>query len=474
MRRTLSITAAGILLAGCVTVSNRTAQDFANELPAEWTSPSTSTGQTPAFWWHNFRDDQLSEAIGQALADNPDVWSAAARLEAAWAQAKIAGADQLPQIIISSGLSKRQENMAAMPFDLPFDIPNKSIRERHNLTLGAQWEMDLWGRVRDSKHAAQANALGQAAEFAGMRHSLAGQVAKAWMIVIESRQQVRLAEFTVTTYETTVERIRARFDQGVRSSLDLRLSEASLAAARSNVAERISVANQATRQLEILLGEIPSNQKAVPHELPSMLPAIPAGIPAELLSRRPDLVAAAHRLQAAGANVRKAKASLYPQISLTASTGTSSSELSELISGDSLIWTIGSNLAQPVFQGGRLRQNVKIQQAHLKLAESTFRSAVLAALSEVENALDSETHLAVMDTSLGEAKKQSEAAAQIAQERYDRGLENIITLLEARRRAINAESRWWLVRRRRLDNRINLHLALGGGFELMNDHGTER
>ena len=128
--------------------------------------------------------------------------------------------------------------------------------------------------------------------------------------------------------------------------------------------------------------------------------AVPAGVPAKLLARRPDLVAAEHRLEAAGASGRQAKASLYPQISLTASTGTSTSELSELVSGDSLIWTVGSNLMQPVFQGGRLRQNVKMQRANFKAAEAQFRSAVLNALGEVENALGAETHLAVMDLSL--------------------------------------------------------------------------
>ena len=141
-----------------------------------------------------------------------------------------------------------------------------------------------------------------------------------------------------------------------------------------------------------------------------------------------------------------------------------------MVSGDSLIWNIGVNIVQPLFQGGRLRQNVKIQQANLKAAESNFRSVFINALNEVENALDAEVQLEIMDTSLEDANKQSKAAANIAQERYDQGLENIITLLEARRRSIEAESRWWLIRRQRIDNRINLHLALGGGFEATKDY----
>ena len=360
-------------------------------------------------------------------------------------------------------------NMAQFGVSLP-NVPSKFNSQRHNLTLGAQWELDLWGRIRAGKKAARANALSQAADFVGARHSLAGQLAKAWMLSIESRQQLRLARSTVTTYETTVERIRARFEQGVRSSLDLRLATASLAAANANVAERIYLANRTTRQLEILLGKIPENQLKVPEELPLIPSTIPVGIPAEILSRRPDIVAAEQNLKAAGANVEQAKASLYPQISLTTSTGTSTSDLSDLVSGDSLIWNIGANIIQPLFQGGRLRQNVKIQQANLKAAESNFRSVFISALGEVENALDSEVQLVIMDTSLEEANEQSKAAANIAQERYDQGLENIITLLEARRRSIEAESRWWSIRRQRIDNRINLHLALGGGFKTSSNY----
>jgi len=474
MRRTPFITAAVLLLAGCATDSNRTARDFASELPAGWTAPSEGTGQAPAFWWHNFRDARLSEAIGHALDANPDVWSAAARLEAAWAQARIAGAEQLPQIGLSGGLSRRKPNKSQLPVNIPGVDPSvfSEERESHNLTLGAQWELDLWGRVRAGKRAARANALGQAAEFAGARHSIAGQVAKAWMMAIEARQQVRLAKFTVSTHETTVARVRARFEQGVLSSLDLRLARANLAGAKAQVAELEIVASQTIRQLEILLGQFPANKLAVPAELPQVPPTIPAGMPAQILSRRPDLVAAEQRLFATGASLTQAEASLYPQISLTGSGGTSTSDLSGLLSGDSVVWSVASNLTQPVFQAGRLRANVRLKKANLKAAEESFRSTMLKAMGEVENALDAGQQLAVMDEALSVAYEQSQAAAQVAQERYDRGLENIITLLEARRRAISAESRWWAARRRRLENRVNLHLALGGGFESMNKNGT--
>jgi NodT family efflux transporter outer membrane factor (OMF) lipoprotein len=471
MRRTLPITAAVLLLAGCATDSNRTARNFASELPADWSAPSVSTGHAPAFWWHNFRNDQLSEAIGDALAANPDIWSTAARLEAAWAQAKIAGAEQLPQIGLSGGLSASQRNMAQFGVKFP-DVPDSFLSESHNLTLGAQWELDLWGRVRAGKRAARANALAQAAEFAGARHSLAGQVAKAWMLAIEARQQTRLAKFAVSTHETTVAQILARFEQGVLPSLDMRLARANLAGARAQVAELKSVANQTTRRLEILLGQFPANKLAIPTELPQLPPAIPAGIPAQILSQRPDLVAAEQRLFATGASLIQAKASLYPQISMTGSSGTSTSELSGLLSSDSVVWNVAANLTQPVFQAGRLRANVRLQRANLKAAEESFRSTMLKAMGEVENALDAEQQLTVVDEALGVAYEQSQAAAQITQERYDRGIENIITLLEARRRAISAESRWWAARRRRLENRVNLHLALGGGFESMNNNGT--
>lgn len=458
-----------LLITGCTSNSDNMLNRLTTDVPRAWKNGTKTSGDSPNFWWQNFRDETLNQAIGEALESNPNLQTAGTRLEIAWAQSKISAADLFPQIALSNGLSTSQMNMAQFGVSLP-NVPSKFNSQRHNLTLGAQWELDLWGRIRAGKKAARANALSQAADFVGARHSLAGQLAKAWMLSIESRQQLRLARSTVTTYETTVERIRARFEQGVRSSLDLRLATASLAAANANVAERIHLANRTTRQLEILLGKIPENQLKVPEKLPLIPSTIPVGIPAEILSRRPDIVAAEQNLKAAGANVEQAKASLYPQISLTTSTGTSTSDLSDLVSGDSLIWNIGANIIQPLFQGGRLRQNVKIQQANLKAAESNFRSVFISALGEVENALDSEVQLVIMDTSLEEANEQSKAAANIAQERYDQGLENIITLLEARRRSIEAESRWWSIRRQRIDNRINLHLALGGGFKTSSNY----
>ena len=458
-----------LLITGCTSNSDNMLNRLTTDVPRAWKNGTKTSGDSPNFWWQNFRDETLNQAIGEALESNPNLQTAGTRLEIAWAQSKISAADLFPQIALSNGLSTSQMNMAQFGVSLP-NVPSKFNSQRHSLTLGAQWELDLWGRIRAGKKAARANALSQAADFVGARHSLVGQLAKAWMLSIESRQQLRLARSTVTTYETTVERIRARFEQGVRSSLDLRLATASLAAANANVAERIHLANRTTRQLEILLGKIPENQLKVPEKLPLIPSTIPVGIPAEILSRRPDIVAAEQNLKAAGANVEQAKASLYPQISLTTSTGTSTSDLSDLVSGDSLIWNIGANIIQPLFQGGRLRQNVKIQQANLKAAESNFRSVFISALGEVENALDSEVQLVIMDTSLEEANEQSKAAANIAQERYDQGLENIITLLEARRRSIEAESRWWSIRRQRIDNRINLHLALGGGFKTSSNY----
>ena len=152
----------------------------------------------------------------------------------------------------------------------------------------------------------------------------------------------------------------------------MRLARANLAGAKAQVADLETVASKTIRQLEILLGQFPANKLAVPAELPQVPPAIPSGVPAQILSRRPDLVAAEQRLFATGASLTQAEASLYPQISLTGSGGTSTSELSGLLSGDSVVWGVAANLTQPVFQGGRLRANVRLQKANLRAAEESF------------------------------------------------------------------------------------------------------
>jgi outer membrane protein TolC len=187
-------------------------------------------------------------------------------------------------------------------------------------------------------------------------------------------------------------------------------------------------------------------------------------LPADLLARRPDLAAARQALIASDWRVAQSKAALLPRLSLTASGGTSTEELSELLDPDFKVWNLAANLAQPIFQGGRLRAGVDLSNAETRQALARYQSAVLRAFAEVESALAAEENMIRREERLREAAEQSSAALQLAQDRYQAGLDSFITVLEAQRRSLEADTQFVTVRRVRLENRVDLHLALGGSF----------
>jgi len=223
-------------------------------------------------------------------------------------------------------------------------------------------------------------------------------------------------------------------------------------------------AGVAQRQLELVAGRYPAGAWEVDGQLPGLPPEVPPGLPSNLLLRRPDLVAAERQLAAALQRVKEAKRSLLPRISLTASGGRSSAELEDLLSSSVNMWSLAANAAQPLFQGGRLLANIDLTEAKAREAVESYREVVLRAFGEVENALASESSLREREVELEESVKQSQAAQRLAEERYLLGLVDFVTLNEAQRSAFSAESQLISVRRRLLDNRVNLYLALGGGF----------
>jgi outer membrane protein TolC len=222
--------------------------------------------------------------------------------------------------------------------------------------------------------------------------------------------------------------------------------------------------DRALRQLELLLGRYPSARIKTGDELPTIKSAVPAGLPADLIARRPDLVAADRRLAAADRRLAQSRRALLPSISLTASTGRSSGELGDLLDGNFSVWNLIGNISQPLLQGGRLRAGVDLSQAGLDQALASYAQSALRAYAEVEQALAGEEFLTNQEKALKTATSEALAARTLAEERYAKGLSDLITLLDAQRRAFDAKSRLLSVQRMRLDGRIDLYLALGGGF----------
>lgn len=456
------------LLLGCVSPAPPAAVELDVVLPESWTAapPDTRIVEPGEVWWLEFEDRRLDALIEDVLRANHDLAAAAARVEAAAAEARIVGADLRPQVSIGVDGSRARRNFIGLP--IPGGVPG-GVLSSTSTSIGAglnvSWEADLWGRLRAARNAAGAGVAAVEADLAGARLSLAGQTAKAWFAASEARLQLALAEETLASRVKTRERIRRRYEMGTRGALDLRLAISNESRAEASLAARRRQLDAAERRLQLLLSEYPRRPEngLAGTELPEPPVGLPALLPSELITRRPDLAAFDRRLAAAGFNVQQARAALYPRLSLTGSTGRLSSDVEDLLDSDFSVWNLAASLLQPVFQGGRLRAGVDLAEArHRELAER-YAQAVLNALAEVELALVAERTLAEEVAALETSVEQSRAAQRLAEDRYAAGLVDFLTVLESQREATVAQIALLSVQRQRLDARIDLHLALGGG-----------
>ncbi len=469
MKSALTISLAAVVLtaAGCTRSLQRPERNFTVETPQAWTAADTlpETG-AEGDWWAYFGDDGLDKAVQKALTRNHDLRAAAQRVEAAHEQVRIAGAAELPSVDLSVQRLRERRNFVGFPIPGSENGILSTTYTSATLGLGLNWEADVWGRVKSGKLAAVADAQAREADLMGARLSLTGQVAKAWFAAIEANHQVAVARATLESYQTSSERVRARFESGLKPSLDLRLALTEVANAEAQLEQRRADRDRAIRQLEILLGDYPDGDQALAEDLPKVPTGVPAGLPSELVHRRPDLVSAERQLFAADARIAVAQAELKPKFTLTSGAGTASNTLKDLLNNDVFVWNLIGGVTQPLFNRGRLKAGVRQNEAVAAEAAENYESMMLTAYQEVESALAAEDYLAGQETALETATRQSQAARDLAEERYRLGLADIITLLSSQRAALNAESQLLAVRRLRLDNRVNLHLALGGGFRM--------
>lgn len=438
--------------------------DLAVDVPQTWISEEASVEGDISRWWTRFDDSQLNSVIDRVLSENYDLKAAAARLDAAASLARIAGADLYPGVSGSFSAVRQKRNFVGFPFPGTGDGVPSSTSSLFGVSLDVSWEVDLWGRLRAARSAAVADFQASEADLIGFQLSLAGQTAKAWYAAVEAELQVRLAQATLSNYRETNDQVWLRYRRGLRPSLDVRLSESNVATAEAVLTQRQDQLQRIKRQIETLLGRYPASRITLSENLPAISEPVPAGLPADIVQRRPDLIAAEKRLAASYARLIESRRALYPRISLTGSGGTSSDELSNLLDGDYSVWNLIGNLIQPLFQGGRLRAGVRLAQAREQEALALYAQRVLSAYAEVETSLAAEKYLEQREEAVENAAEQAMAARRLAQDRYARGLTDLIEVLEAQRRAFDSQSQLLSLRRQRLDNRIDLYLALGGDF----------
>lgn len=452
-----------LAFAGCTafTISgpeSEAGQDL--DWPESWKEAGAgNSGKISTGWLKTFRDTDLDRLVDEALENNRNLQAAAARLSVAKEQTVPARANRLPEVGFRGNQSRtRDEN----------GLEEAILRSNYQLGINASWELDVWGRLRDLDQAAQADFAGAKADFRSARLSLAADTAIAWFNYITTVQLADLAETTRDSFERNNRITERNYKAGddTASPLNVQFGRSNVASAeRSLVRARLNQ-EEAARNLEILIGRYPSAEVKSRSTLPVLPNRVPAGIPSDLLWRRPDLAAAAAELLASAKRADAARKDLLPSINLNGGVTSSGAELSSiLLDPDFFVWTVASSLAQHIYEGGVPSAAARQALAQNEVAVRRFADLALLAFQEVESALATEASLAEQEAFLNVELAQANLAETQASRDYSEGLVGILSLLEAQRRAVSARTDMIQLRNQRLRNRVNLHLALGGDFE---------
>jgi len=396
-----------------------------------------------------FADPTLTSHVKRALRSNPNLQFSLARLEEAGFNTRKANAPRLPSLTANGTASRGKLNGTSTG--------------TYSGTLDSQWEIDVWGHIRAGVQAASLNEASLASEHEAARQSIAAQTMQAYFAMISAEKLLELSERRLQSFKKSVTLVNRRFEAGTGNLADVDLARTDLENARAQVNQRKNSRDQAARTLASLTGQYP-NAKVTANTFPSLKKNVPPGIPSTVMLKRPDLNAAYLEIRAADAQVTIAHRDLYPRFPLTASVGKQSSQLKKLLDSNFSVWSIASNFTAPLFDGGSRRSELGAANARAKQALASYRSTVLRAMQEVENALGSEYYLRKQQVAYQNALKAAQNAETQTQRNYENGLVEILTLLDAQRRSFNTEESLIQTTALRFQNRVSLALALGKGL----------
>lgn len=413
-------------------------------------------------WWEIFGDDALNGLEAQALAANQDLKAAVARVDQARATARVARGELLPTLTLDPNWVRQRYS----PNQEPSFGPLTANTFRAPLDLS--YEIDLWGRVRRGFEGARADAQGTLAAYYTALLTLQSDVAQNYFALRALDAEIATVAATVDLRKEQVRLVRSRFEGGIGSELDVSRAEAELATTEAEAASLARRRHELENGIAILVGSHPSAFRLPPsgaNDWGPKPPSIPAGLPADLLERRPDVAEAERRLAAANARIGVAKAAFFPVLSLTGSGGYVSGDIDSLFHWDSRTWSIGPSLSLPIFAGGRNLANYRRSQGAYEEAVARYRQQVLVAFAEVENSLSAIRHLADQAAAQQRAVANARRSAQLATDRYRSGIVSYLEVVDASREALQAERANAQLSGQRLVSAVQLIKALGGGWQ---------
>lgn len=446
------------LFAGCTVGPNYKRPVVA--APATWkeTAVTTNAPVLPVEWWTIFNDAELNALEAQAVDANQDLKRAAARVTEARAIARVSSADLYPSLTGGGAYdrNRQSENRA--------NVTPKLETDDFSAAFDLSYELDVWGRVRRSVEAATAETAAAETDLEVVLLTLTADVARNYQLLRSLDNEQLVIEATIALRRDAVRLQETRSQAGLINEMDVTRARTELA----NVEAELHAVRRNRAQIEhalaVLCGQAPATFSIAAKNTSIAPPEIPAGLPSELLCRRPDVVEAGQRLEAASARIGVAKAAFFPTIKLTGAAGLASADLGTLVEWPSKIWSVGPSISLPVFQGGRNRANLKAAEARYEENVAAFRAAVLNAFREVEDALSDLATLAAQAQAVSRALTAARDTATLAGERYQKGLTSYLDVVDAQRAALQAERQDTQLRGQRAHSTILLAKALGGGW----------
>ena len=444
-----------IILGGCKIGKNYSRPEIV--MPDAYRfSDDTTTVNADIEWWGMFRDRILDTLVRYALVNNNDLLIAAQNIEQARLGLKIQRSEMLPKFDMSGQASRG--NFAGFKLD---DAANN-----FSLTGSMSWEIDLWGKYRRMNEAAKAQFISTSYGYQFMKISLISAVATTYFQLLEYREKLEISQNTFEIRDRTLNMIKQRFDAGIIPEIDYNHAQIQREIAAASIPYYKRMTAQTENYLSVLIGQLP---QAI--EEGSLLgnieidPSIPAGLPAELLARRPDVLSAEQELVAQNAFIGVAQADRLPSISLTGLFGAASNELSSFFTGGAA-WSIGAGLVSPLFHFRQKSNRVKIERSRYEAAVHNYDKVVLNALREVEDALVAIETLKEEQTAYRRRVSAAVNAMQLSEKRYDRGVANYIEFLESQRQAFESQLELVAAKQQLLSSYVKLYKALGGGWTI--------
>ena len=448
-----------LLLTGCSLAPDY--QRPTAPIPVNYETKTSPAAVQATDWQQVFTDPALKKLIDTALQNNRDLRVAVLNVEAYQAQYRIQRAAQLPDIT-ATGYQARQRIPGT------YSGGASAISNTDSATVGiSAYELDLFGRVQSLKDQALEKYLAQEETQRSTQLSLIANVATAYMTLLADHDLLHLAEQTAKSYEQSYQLIQQRYEAGISSSLDVSQSRSNLESVRSSLAQYRRQVALDQNALRLLLGtDIPTGlSSGLPEQDLTLLASLGADMPSSLLTRRPDILAAEHALKAANANIGAARAAFFPSISLTANAGSMSSSLNKLFDGGSGTWLFQPSINLPIFDFGSREAQLDVAKVQEKIEVATYEKAIQTAFKEVSDGLvaqDGYREQLQAQQALVDANK---TYYQLAQSRYEKGVDSYLTLLDAQRSLFTAEQGLVSTRLALLSNRVNLFKAVGGGWQ---------